>query len=423
MESRIPYLRDVARVGVVVPKDPHQILGIPHDASEREVRRAFRALSRLRHPDVGGSDAAMKELTEAYQTMIANRGRPRAPVVLKPPRREHPGRRQPTTPMPQSMPLPRDSSPAADRVGLADHAFLDLIREGVCVLTGHRGIVTAAIFTPDGQFLVSGGMDGLLLLWGPSIGQLHSEISLSGPITSMAIHPQGRSVAVGMQSGETHIFALPALHRERSMKGHSGPVSSVCFAAGGYALISTSTDGTVRLWYDGASEVLISIPHEVTATAYHPRSESLAVGAADGLVRFWQFSNLRADLVTRATLEAGAVVRSLAFSNDFASLAVGLDRGILLRQTNQLVRLERQSGANCSLAFSSNDADLVVGAEDGSAQIWSLAEGRLRSLLVGHQGRLRSVNYSPDESLIVTGSDDQTIRLWTSPLTARLKSS
>jgi len=400
-----------------VPKDPHSVLGVLSDASEREIRRAFRALSRLRHPDVGGDADAMKELTEAYQTMMGNGGRrrTRSPMIHKPPRRDHSESQQTTKPATKPTARSKDLSRAADRAGLPDFAFLDLVREGVCVLTGHRDAVSSAIYTPDGQFLVSGGMDGLLLLWGPSIGQLHGEINLSGSITCVAVHPDGQSVAVGMYSGDTHLFALPSLHRLRSMKGHAGPVSAVCFAAGGDGLVSSATDGTVRLWYNGATEVLLSIPYQVTALTYHTRSETLAVGAADGTVRFWQFANLRADLIARATLETYASVKSVAFSHDFGSFAVGLDNEILLRQEHQQVRLERATGANRSLVFANNGSDLVVGAEDGTAQVWSIAQHRVRSLLMGHQGSLRSVSYSPDGSLIVTGGEDHTIRLWRSP--------
>lgn len=42
------------------------VLGVPHDADEVHVKRAYRALAQQHHPDHGGSDERMKELNTAY---------------------------------------------------------------------------------------------------------------------------------------------------------------------------------------------------------------------------------------------------------------------------------------------------------------------------------------------------------------------
>lgn len=49
----------------------YKILGLPQDASWEEVKRAFRKLARLYHPDVAGPEGAHRfsEITEAYMTL------------------------------------------------------------------------------------------------------------------------------------------------------------------------------------------------------------------------------------------------------------------------------------------------------------------------------------------------------------------
>ncbi|MDT7868308.1 MAG: DnaJ domain-containing protein [Candidatus Pacebacteria bacterium] len=51
-------------------KDYYEILGVPENASEEEIKRAFRELAKKYHPDVPGGDAEkFKEILEAYRVL------------------------------------------------------------------------------------------------------------------------------------------------------------------------------------------------------------------------------------------------------------------------------------------------------------------------------------------------------------------
>lgn len=50
---------------------PHRALFVAADAPLEVVRAAFQALSRVYHPDHGGSVEAMRELTVAYEAMLS----------------------------------------------------------------------------------------------------------------------------------------------------------------------------------------------------------------------------------------------------------------------------------------------------------------------------------------------------------------
>jgi molecular chaperone DnaJ len=56
-----------------MPRDPYEVLGVQHDASEQQIKKAFRQLARELHPDVNAHDPQaeekFKEAAEAYEIL------------------------------------------------------------------------------------------------------------------------------------------------------------------------------------------------------------------------------------------------------------------------------------------------------------------------------------------------------------------
>jgi molecular chaperone DnaJ len=55
------------------PRDPYEVLGVPRDADEAQIKKAFRRLARELHPDVNahdpGAEEKFKEAAEAYEIL------------------------------------------------------------------------------------------------------------------------------------------------------------------------------------------------------------------------------------------------------------------------------------------------------------------------------------------------------------------
>ncbi len=56
-------------------RDYYEVLGIARNASQDEIKKAFRKLAHKHHPDKGGSEVKFKELNEAYQVLSDDKKR------------------------------------------------------------------------------------------------------------------------------------------------------------------------------------------------------------------------------------------------------------------------------------------------------------------------------------------------------------
>lgn len=71
-----------------------------------------------------------------------------------------------------------------------------------------------------------------------------------------------------------------------------------------------------------------------------------------------------------------------------------------------------------AVAFSPDGRTLVTGSDDNVVRLRDVATGKLRATLTGHTDEVSAVEYSPDGRTLASSSDDKTVRLW-DPATGR----
>jgi WD40 repeat protein len=113
--------------------------------------------------------------------------------------------------------------------------------------------VETLAFIPNSNLLAVAGMDwkssgqeGRLCIWDLS----QAKKVVSQPMGSMAVaaRPDGKQLAVASLTESICLFQLPGLELERELEGHDGLVTALNYTSDGQHLLSTSEDGTVRVW-------------------------------------------------------------------------------------------------------------------------------------------------------------------------------
>ncbi len=74
--------------------------------------------------------------------------------------------------------------------------------------------------------------------------------------------------------------------------------------------------------------------------------------------------------------------------------------------------LRGNTGLVRSVAWHPAGTLLASGSDDQSVKLWDVRTGQCRKTLRGHTNAVRSVAFSPASAILASGSQDETIKLW-----------
>ena len=119
----------------------------------------------------------------------------------------------------------------------------------------------------------------------------------------------------------------------------------------------------------------------------------------------------------KARLGTGGVSGNIAYSSDGVYLAVANSTGAWLynaRNWQVLNLFTGHTGIVTTIAFSPDDSMLVSGSEDETIHLWDVETGENIRTFIGHTDIVTSITFSPDGRTIASasGSKDETIHLW-----------
>ena len=291
-------------------------------------------------------------------------------------------------------------------------------------LVGHQSTVSSVAFSPNGQFVASGGDEALgssighVKLWRVSDGAFLFDFKVpagSGLAYSVAVSPDGTLLASAHANGNIYLLRMSDGALVRTLSGHTDQVFAVAFSPDGTMLASGSGDRTVRIWRVSTGTQLRRLTGHtflVTAVAFSPDGTTLASGSFDSTVKLWRTSNF--SLIR--TLTHPDAVSTVAFSADSQTLASGgsnFDTRLWRVSTGVLLRTlpGSQKHSVSSLRFIGS-ATIAAGGFDGHGRLWRAADGLLRATFGEHTAAVRGVAFSPDGTVLASAGDDTLAKLW-----------
>ena len=349
----------------------------------------------------------------------------------------------------------REEQPLAAQTGDKTPALFSLRHVKGQPLLSRRSFLECALLLA-GTAAVSSRAVKIRTLQSMSPALAHKE-----PVLALAVNANGRLLASGDKGGTIKLWQLPEGVLLHAWKGHEAPIAALAFPHMADTLWSLDTAHTLKYWHlpDAAT---IVVPDVVRGS----QKQSAVIAVPQAGVWFALPAGERVELRAQATGELLAslagfddVISALAATPDGKVLLVGGEHGNLglwtESQGHRLQTIKVGPAAVSYLAVAADGSQAVSLHADGRLRTWHLpglragivresvlnkpfasairpqldffavgteqppiglwdmaAAGTMPKLLDGHGAAVRALAITPDGALLISGSDDKTIRLW-----------
>ncbi|MCY1080044.1 WD40 repeat domain-containing serine/threonine protein kinase [Archangium lansingense] len=281
------------------------------------------------------------------------------------------------------------------------------------VLSGHKELVNALLFSPDGRRLVSSSDDHSLRLWSLEQGTSQVLAGHTDEAWKLVLFPDERSFVSSSKDGTLRRWDLET-GEGQVFTTLAGPVSGLITSADGrYLLANSRVDDQLFVWDRDGGEP------RILRTGFGG-AEALVASPDGGYVLVCTFSSHRAVLgdLSRGTfrpLVEGAQVKGMAFSPSGELVVVAGSDGTLHAFETRSGR-SRSLGGNVgkvsALAFSPDGGSLAVANLDGKVWLLDVASGRSRAVDVPEAKMLQGLKFSPDGRYLVAHGSGTVAHLW-----------
>lgn len=237
-------------------------------------------------------------------------------------------------------------------------------------LRPHDSMVGGIAYSPDGEWLATGGFDKKVVLRNLKFDKaLPPCEGHTKQVRTVAFSADSKLLASAGSDEIIRIWDVPTGAAKAMLQGHIDVVRQVAFSPQKNLLASAGNDQVVRLWDVVENRCVAQLVHtgQVWSVAFSPDGRHLVTGGQDRIVRVW-------DTRTHALLHSmrghREGIRSVVYAPDGRTIASGDTEGVLrlwsAETAQELIEFSKQPPAINQLAFSPDGRLLAAALQNGT---------------------------------------------------------
>lgn len=171
-------------------------------------------------------------------------------------------------------------------------------------VNAHPGWVLAVAYSPNGEFIVTGGDDNKVKIWNMDGTLHHTCTGHSSDITNVKVTPDNAFVVSSSRDDKIKIWDIATGELIQTIEAHTDDVNGIDISPDGSKIVSASSDSTCKIWSFSSGELLstFGIPDSgaVNAVAWSPSGDKIVTGNILSDVVMW---SLPESLTTAANIQ------------------------------------------------------------------------------------------------------------------------
>lgn len=164
--------------------------------------------------------------------------------------------------------------------GISRGSYVDLSERRSCA---HDGEVVGVACDSTNTLMISAGYHGDIKVWDFKGRELKSRWEIGCAVVKIVYHRSNGLLATATDDLVIRLFDVVALRMVRKFEGHIDRVTDLCFSEDGKWLLTSSMDGTLRIWDVILARQIdaIHVDVSVTALSLSPNMDVLATTHVD----------------------------------------------------------------------------------------------------------------------------------------------
>ncbi|KIJ63470.1 hypothetical protein HYDPIDRAFT_112883 [Hydnomerulius pinastri MD-312] len=293
--------------------------------------------------------------------------------------------------------------------------------------SGHKRLVRAIQFFPEGGQLVSCSYDRTIRLWNFTASTAGETKTISDirEVNCLTISPDGKRIISGGDDGLLKIWDRKTQALLGKWKGQGKWIICVSISPNGKFVASGDRGGEVLMWDSTNGDILWRMGeyhcgpiYRIFSVVFSPSSSKLAIAEEDGRIRVVGVETAELILGPIKAHEDG--IYSIAWSVDEKWLYSGSADGIIRKwdaETGDEVGepFRGHTSTVAALAISSDGNTIASASHDKTVRFWRAESGQPVGEPLQHDVSVLAIAFSPIGEFLASGGGDGKVNVWHVP--------